>query len=79
LTSPPSLHHSSISPKSAYYLAQQQFYDVFLQGCQAHHSKAEAGTHSKCNKNEANRIKMNICQPAGMWNYTNMGFWLAST
>jgi hypothetical protein len=29
--------------------------------------------------NEANRIEMNVRQPAGMWNYTTMGFRLAST
>jgi hypothetical protein len=63
----------------AFYPAQQQFYDAFLQGCRAHHGKAEALLHSKCDKNKANRIEMNVRLPAGMRNYTNMGFRLAST
>jgi hypothetical protein len=68
------VHHSSISPDSAFYPARQQFYDAFLEGCRSHHGETDAAPSSKCDENEANRIEMNVRQPAGMWNYTDMGF-----
>ena len=72
----PSLHHhhSSISPNRLFIRPDSNFTMPSWRGCQAHHGKAEAAPHSKCDENEANRIEMNVRQPTGMWNYTNMGF-----
>jgi hypothetical protein len=77
---PHTIHHrlsnDILSDPTTNYLNQKTYgtdlYDAFLEECQAHHCKAEATPHSKCDDNEANGIKMNVRQPSGMWNYTNM-------
>ena len=65
-------HHASISPDSPFYPSRQHFYDAFLEGCRSHYAASQQS--ELCDENEESRVEMNVRQPAGMWNYTDMGF-----
>ena len=65
------MHHAKVLDVSKNPLGnKQQDFDDYMAGCVDYYDTKG----SRCWANEADRIKMSLRQPAGMYNYTEMGF-----
>lgn len=60
-------HHARVVSGVGGLPDRQDFYDAFLENCRLH-------DHDACDENENDRIAMNLRQPQGMVNYTELGF-----
>eukprot|EP00571_Detonula_confervacea_P012213 CAMPEP_0172297392 /NCGR_PEP_ID=MMETSP1058-20130122/432_1 /TAXON_ID=83371 /ORGANISM="Detonula confervacea, Strain CCMP 353" /LENGTH=525 /DNA_ID=CAMNT_0013006541 /DNA_START=229 /DNA_END=1809 /DNA_ORIENTATION=+ len=61
--------------KNVQYLGnKQQEYDEFMKGCEAHYGGGHGRSSSACYTTERDRVEMSFRQPAGMQNYTELGF-----
>jgi len=60
--------------KPIQYLGRkQEEYDEFMKGCDEHYGTGRGG-YSACRITESDRVEMSKRQPAGMQNYTELGF-----
>lgn len=65
------MHHAKVLDVSKNPLGnKQQDFDDYMAGCVDYYDTKG----NRCLANEADRIKMSLRQPAGMYNYTEMGF-----
>jgi len=59
--------------KNVQYMGnKQQEYDEFIKGCDEHYGSRSR--YSACKTTESDRVDMSLRQPAGMQNYTELGF-----